>query len=163
MLSDYFLVLARNYPVGVFTFCFVHMAYLLRVSPSHPKSAACIAATVAAGVVLYAIFAVWTPGVDPLLFLGGVYAALFAQNFAAHIRYCRRDTPGRLPKANRILMLAGLMLFALCDVHVLLFNLHRFLEVPQALTDWANAWIWVFYVPSQMLLALSAVRMGRAL
>ena len=164
MVSDYFLVLAHNYRAGVFVFCFVHIAYILRVSGwaatgNHlEKSLSKIGAIICGGGLIFVVFAFVPalPWVDPLIVLAIVYASLFAQNFADHIRYYRQGGP------NRKIMLTGLILFILCDIHVMLFNLPNFLPVPPEIGLWGWRWIWVFYAPSQLLLSVSAVRWGEA-
>ena len=145
MVSDYFLLLARNYYAGVFVFCFVHAAYILRINKKEILKWAAV--PFSAAVIHFYIFE------GPLLiYLAGMYAVLFAMNLAVNIKY------NPLPKINRRLVLAGLVLFALCDIHVLLFNLPRFLPVPPELGEWGGMWIWVFYAPSQLLLSVSALR-----
>ena len=157
VVSDYFLVLANNHITGVFTFCFVHIVYILRVSENRQKSKAYIAATVCGGGLLLAVL----PQPRLLIILAMVYAALFIQNLFAHIIYCRSRNGDALPMINRRIMLAGLILFALCDIHVLMFNLHYFLPVPPEIGLWGRAWIWVFYMPSQLLLGVSSVRWSK--
>jgi hypothetical protein len=85
--------------------------------------------------------------------LAGLYAFLFITNMGLHVRY-------RKTLRNAPLILAGLILFLLCDVSVLLYNIPRYL----------NGWvglkklfplIWWFYIPSQGLLAVSAIDFKR--
>lgn len=171
LVSDFFLVLAGNYPAGVFTFCFVHISYILRVTrinhTERKRNLIRIGITVLCGCFIYTfLYVVLTqtavfPGTNlfqPLLILAGVYAALFLQNLIAHIKYYRDNGPDSLPLINRRIMLLGLILFALCDIHVMLFNLPNFLPVPERIGLWGLRWIWIYYAPSQLLLSISAVR-----
>ena len=152
-VSDYYLVLVNIHRIGLFTFCFVHMIYILRVSENKKKSIQRILITVLAGVLLYVLF------FDIVLIpIAIVYAALFVQNLAAHIKYYRNGEA--LPGINRGIMLIGLILFALCDINVLMFNLPRFIEFPQELANLGHRLIWFFYGPSQLLLGVSAWRFG---
>ena len=150
LVSDFFLVITHDYRFGVFTFCFAHMAYILRVSDDKVMSLMRIGAAMIGGGL---VFIVVRP--DPLIVFAVVYAALFVQNFFGHIKYYRN---GILPIVNRRLMLAGIILFALCDIHVLMLNLPHFLPVPPEIGLWGGMWIWMFYAPSQILLSISAVR-----
>ena len=154
MLSDFFLVLIGNDRIGVFVFCFVHMTYILRVSDDHNKSMSQIAAIICGGGLAFAafVFIPALPLIDPLIVFGIVYGSLFVLNLIHHIKYFLRGG------ANRKIMIIGLILFALCDIHVLMFNLHRFVLIPPEITFWGRAWIWVYYTPSQILLGVSAVR-----
>lgn len=154
VVSDYLLLIAHNNLAGVFTFCFVHIAYILRVTRNKERSLSLIAASICGGAISLSLFT-FVPAlhrIDPLIVVGLVYASLFIQNLVAHIQYFRNDG------SNRWIMLLGLILFALCDIHVLMFNLHQFIIVPPEIGIWGRMWIWVFYAPSQVLLSISAVR-----
>ena len=151
LTADFFLVIRHSYHVGVLVFCFVHMAYIMRVrgeSPSYSKFSVAIAFMIGIliGIFLPAL------GFPLLVRLATLYAFLFAVNIIAHIKYYRRGGH------NRRIMLAGLILFALCDIHVMLFNLPHFLPVPHEIALWGQRWIWVYYAPSQLLLSVSAAR-----
>ena len=165
LLADFFLVLVHNYVIGVFVFCFVHIAYIFRVSNNRKHNLFHICATVVAGVVLYAVFLFVPilPPPDVLIILAMVYATLFSQNLVAHIKYspafaATGGTDFELFHFNRKIMLVGLILFAFCDIHVLMLNLPNYLPVPQEIASWGQTMLWVFYLPSQLLLSLSAVR-----
>jgi len=159
LVSDYFLVLTNNHSTGVFVFCFVHILYILRVSDNREKSAAQIATTIFIGAVVFAafVFVPMLPFLHPIIVLTLVYTALFIQDIIAHIKYYKSKKEEALPIVNRRIMLAGLILFALCDIHVLMFNLPHYLPVSPAIGMWGRMWIWVFYAPSQLLLSISAV------
>jgi len=148
LISDYFLVLVNNHRVGVFTFCFVHIAYILRVSENKTKSIIYILVTIVGGTLL-AFFVD-----DILIALTAVYAALFVQNLIVNFYQ------NRLP--NRKIILIGLVLFALCDINVLMFNLPNFINFPQSIANTALSLIWIFYAPAQVLLAFSAVAFRKA-
>ena len=154
MMSDFFLLIVGNYTIGVFTFCLVHIAYIMRVSTLRQKRLEQILSIISGGGLAFFafLFIPILPPVDPLLIIAFVYACLFVLNFICHIGYFREKGPGRK------IMLAGLILFALCDIHVLMFNLHRFVSVPPEIALWGRMWIWVFYAPSQLLLAISGVK-----
>jgi len=149
LLADYFLVIAFNYRVGVFIFCFAHIAYILRVSDNKKKSLQWIISPFVFGWLYYYLFGTWMSQLQTLAF---IYAILFAVNLGTHIKRYRYIN-------NRRLILTGLILFVLCDIHVLMFNLpHHLPMIPTAVSDWGRTWIWVFYAPSQILLCLSAVK-----
>ena len=166
LLSDYFLLIAHNYRIGVFVFCFVHIFYILRVNGgyigehSREKSIINIGSVLISGGLIYVLFTFipLLPRIDPLIIFVVMYTALFVMNFVAHVKYYYSDEPDALPMINRRLMLAGLLLFVLCDIHVFMFNLPNFLPVPPEIGLWGGSWIWMFYAPSQVLLSISAVR-----
>jgi len=151
LISDYFLVIARNYPFGVFTFCFVHMLYIYRVTPDSKKTR--LFGFAVAVLINVLVFLVTLRYVPALIAYSAIYATLFSINLIVHIKYYRNGGP------NRHIMLLGLILFALCDIHVLMFNLPQFVPaISPEIGVWGLRWIWFFYAPSQMLLSLSAVK-----
>jgi len=157
VISDYFLVLRHNYPMGVFTFCFVHIAYILRVSINREKSLMFVFAAIGSGVLFYGIFS-FLPFLNTLVLVAGIYATLFVLDLIHHAKFCRHGGENNLPKLNRYIMMLGLILFALCDIHVLIFNLPNHIpSFPAELAARSENQIWLYYIPSQILLAISAV------
>jgi hypothetical protein len=78
----------------------------------------------------------------------GVYAILIiAVTIAAFKR--------RQAHANNILSRLGMILFLLCDVNVLLWNMRTMAGVTE-IPHWTVTIIWMFYLPGQTMLALSA-------
>ena len=155
LISDFFLVIMANHRMGVLTFCFVHIIYILRVSNDKEKSISQITSVICGGGLLFIAFTFvpfLSPSpLDPLIIFAIVYGSLFVLNLITHIGYYRRGG------ANRHIILAGLILFALCDIHVLMFNLPNYLLVPPEISLWGRTWMWAFYAPSQLLLGISAV------
>ena len=151
LLADYFLVLYDDQPPGLAAFCLTHLFYFMRAAGFRygwiPLATALCAAPWASKLG-------WVAGA------GIVYGLLFIENIAANAVNLIRNV-SRAPRVNRILTLTGLALFALCDVNVLLFNLPRFIDFPLQTAQTAYALIWVFYAPSQLLLAASAADIPR--
>lgn len=151
--ADYFLVLHDNHVPGIAVFCFVHVCYGLRAYHSGKeqtdwKRVIFIFALVGAIILLL----VW---LESVLLLGGLYAALFATNLRVNTNY-------RKALHNAPLVLTGLHLFMLCDICVLLFNIPRYFGILPAL-DAVFPFIWIFYLPAQVLLAFSAVNYKKIL
>jgi hypothetical protein len=140
VVSDYFLIINGREAWGVFIFCFAHAAYILRVGGAWRWVLPC---------AFFGALAFGYTG-DTLLGLAVAYGLIFLLNLTFHVFYYREKKP------NRKIMLTGLLLFALCDVHVLLFNLSRYIYAPE-LTEYGYAMIWVFYAPAQLLLGVSAM------
>lgn len=180
VMSDFFLVILQSYYIGVLTFCFVHVAYIIRVSKKDVKDVIRFDKSMVflflAGFVSYFALSFIVPR---LVVIGAVYAILFGVNIFLHVRYYRsygsqdaegQDAAGQDAGINRRIMLLGLILFALCDINVMLFNL-PILILPElmggplpmdsplfAVSALASTLIWVFYLPSQLLLSLSSIR-----
>jgi len=153
LAADYFLILHDRHLIGVAVFCFAHVAYILRAITSKrgvmPRIyfmlPVCVLGLI---VVVLACFRL-----DGIYVVTVLYAGLFIVNIYVSARYIQR---------NRVLVIAGLLLFAACDICVMLFNLPLHTGAP----DWFRLifpMIWVFYLPSQALLAVSAVDFTRSL
>jgi hypothetical protein len=145
VVADYFLILFNRQTVGIFVFAFAHAAYILRT-----KSIRYIWLLFAPAVIIAGI-----SGDNLWLAVTVVYFSLFIINIIAHLRFYKKDT--RLPKVNRALALAGVLLFAACDVNVVLYNLHYYIPAALPLREAAYVLLWVFYLPAQFVLAVSAL------
>ena len=147
LAADYFLILHDRHLIGVAVFCFAHVAYIYRgYAQSHTQPRLALALV---GLLLIIVGLMLTS--DPIYAITAAYAALFIFNIYVSARHLKR---------NRALVITGLLLFAACDICVLLFNLPRYYGAPAWLRD-INFLIWVFYLPSQALLAVSAVNWRR--
>jgi hypothetical protein len=145
LIADYFLLIGAGrfgHEIGVTVFCIAHVCYAMRFSAGDKRL-----------LHFYALFIC-----GALLFvniIGGGYlyfaAALYTQCFALSLYTALRGVFTKsYPYINGRLIAAGMTLFALCDICVLLYNTvfigsHGVLVL-----------IWMFYLPSQLLLAVSA-------
>ena len=142
-LADLFLlVLNRYYPLGVAIFLVVQTLYLLRLRRDGADSAPWLRA----GLALILALAVYGLGLlSPLNLLVCLYFSQLLSNT------CLAWTvKGR----SQRLFALGLTLFVGCDVCVGIFNLPGLL--PDALYQFSRIGMWLFYLPSQALIALSA-------
>ena len=159
LAADYFLILQNRHIIGVAVFCFAHVAYILRAVRNKPGGARYIFPWLAVLTVVpvWTVLSVLLPGapqfaatrmITGIFAVTAVYATFFIINIYVSARHLQH---------NRKLTVAGLLLFAACDICVLLMNLPHYFGAP----GWfGNVYpmIWVFYLPSQALLALSAVK-----
>ena len=143
-LADLFLlVLNRHYVLGVAIFLGVQTLYLLRLRRAGAGQALSLRALLALGLGL----AVYVLGLaSPLNLLCALYFSQLLAN--ACLAWTVRGRRGRV-------FALGLTLFIGCDVCVGLFNLPQL--VPPPLHDFARVGMWLFYLPSQALIALSAL------
>ena len=162
--ADFFLVLHDMHFIGVAVFCFTHVAYILRAVSGQPGGRRRLFPVFKVVVAVLACFLFvlyvlnWIhAGLRVLIVIysvqavAAVYAALFITNIYVSARYIRH---------NIVPVIAGLLLFAACDICVLLFNLPSYFGAPEGLRM-VFPLIWVFYLPSQALLAVSAVDFTR--
>jgi len=138
MIADIFLLFTHHKIIGVFFFCLVQLTYLKRYNLQ-------IFITGIYFVVIAMIAHLVLP-FQPLYVIAGLYAIL--------ILSCAISTfKTKLPKFNLYCARVGMILFILCDINVALFNeLSRNFSYYQVI----SIGIWLFYLPAQLLLALSA-------
>ncbi len=139
-LADFAMVICGKNIEGLYCFLAVQLLYFLRLGRGHRKAAAWLGACSIAGAVSQ----------EPEAVLGLCYFALFTGNLRAAWKR-RREEP---------LFAWGLLLFWLCDLHVGILNMGRFAELPdlywQTLHPYSQTALWVFYLPSQVLISLSS-------
>jgi len=144
--ADFFLILHNDHAPGIAVFCLTHVCYALRAIPEHrkPNGRAVLFAFTCVAVIAAVLLTL-----DNAIALAGVYASLFAVNLGLNFKFRRVNH-------NAWLIIAGLILFALCDITVALYNIPNYLGVLLWLRRVYPA-IWLFYLPAQTLLALSAI------
>lgn len=142
-VADIFLLFTGLFGAGVAVFCCAHLAWLLRYRrKAYTPAAVCAVVAAGASLVLYLL------GLhnESLLLLCALYAALILSVTVFAFR-------ASLGRPARILVRVGMVLFLLCDVNVVLFNT----LAPGPLFQAAAVLMWFFYLPAQLLLALSCI------
>lgn len=142
--ADFFLlVLNRHYETGVLIFCLVQFLYCLRLSR---PGTFCSKREVALRIALPV----------PVVFLLAGLGQASLLNILAAFYFCNLVINAAKSRVRRgwNLFTIGLILFICCDICVGLFNL-----LPPACTlfPFAALAMWAFYLPSQVLLALSTI------
>lgn len=127
LCADFFLIYTTHYAIGLAFFILVQLAYLQNLREMS--------------------FRLWYPAVFPLAYLlplpalGGIYALLFFCHF-----YFAIKKAGAYRSVPAMLYVLALVLFAACDITV----------AWGYFTQPAPETVWLFYAPSQLLLALTA-------
>ena len=141
--ADWFLLVRNDhYPVGVALFLCVQSVYYLRLRLSGTPAAWPLRAglALAAGLALYALRLA-----SPLNLLSALYFSQLLSNTV--LAWTKRGRRWRL-------FAAGLTLFVGCDLCVGLFNV---LSAGHPLYGTVSVGMWLFYLPSQVLIVLSAL------
>ena len=138
MLADTFLLFTNYKIIGIFFFCLMQLTYLKRYNVRFFK-AGIFFSVVAIIVHLLLPF-------EPLYVIAGLYAYLIVSCFFATFRT-------KLPKFNLFCVRVGMALFILCDIHVALYNQ---LSSSSNYYRYVTVAMWLFYLPAQFLLAMSA-------
>ena len=147
LLSDTFLLLLdTDYQAGVAFFCGVQALYLVRIRRAGGWPAP-LCLVLRCGLAAAGLIGAGALGLlDPLTALALVYFSQLLCNGLESLFLRPRGVGVRL-------FSAGLLLFLGCDLCVGLHNLP--LPIPTALTSFAAVGMWLFYLPSQVLLTLS--------
>ena len=141
--ADWFLLVRNdNYPVGIALFLCVQAVYYLRLRRGGASAAYPLRAglALAAGLGLYALKLA-----SPVNLLAGLYFSQLLSNTV--LAWTRKGRRWRI-------FAAGLTLFVGCDICVGLFNT---LPAGAPLYPAVSVGMWFFYLPSQVLIALSAL------
>ena len=141
--ADWFLLVRNDhYAAGIALFLCVQTAYYLRLRRMGADSGWPLRSALAlgAGLGLYALELA-----SPVNLLAGLYFSQLLSN--AVLAWTVRGRPGRL-------FAVGLTLFVGCDLCVGLFNA---LPAAAPLYPVASVGMWFFYLPSQVLITLSAL------
>ena len=165
--ADFFLLIWIHEAVGISIFCLAHMMYIIRLTAAHlhssPKNLrrkkiiTRLSFHVIASIICFTVTFIFF---DILLALSVLYAILFMQDIILAVYMFAKKTPAR---TNSVLILTGTILFALCDVNVVLYNLRFFSNTTFAVLVSSTAYflLWIFYIPSQILLSISGINFNR--
>lgn len=139
----FLLVLNAHYALGVLIFLGAQSAYLFRLRLQTGRAWPVLRALVplAAGLLLFPL-----GQASPLNLLAGLYFSQLLVNAAI---------AWSVPGCRWRLFALGLTLFIGCDLCVGAFNAPALF--PAAVYSFARFGMWAFYLPSQMLIALSAL------
>ncbi|HIT02012.1 MAG TPA: hypothetical protein IAC21_04215 [Candidatus Enterenecus merdae] len=143
-LADWFLlVLGEQYLLGVALFLVVQILYLLRLRRAVGAILLWLRLPLTLAFLAEVVILLELPA--ELELLCALYFAQLLVNTAQ---------AWSLPGSTWRRFALGLTLFVACDVCVGLFNLPQL--IPASLHDFARVGMWLFYLPSQVLIALSA-------
>ncbi len=173
VISDLLILILDVYFYGVLTFIIVQQLYGLRISleKDYDRGEAgtkqfwnnFIRRILLQLVISFIIISITTlAGVqpEPLMIVSIFYFINIVMNTFTAIK-----TALHCPACKSVKKFAlGMLLFLLCDINVGLFNITGFVELPlrtySVLYEISSILMWVFYAPSQVLLALS-IQNGR--
>ena len=171
LLADTFLLLLDKNTAGLISFAAVQTVYLIVIQNINAARQTSfrkppilliirVAARMMAAYVIYAAAAGPAMGEGLFTAVTCFYAVSFIDNIAyltAGLFANRQKTAYPHP----VMLLAGLVLFALCDINVAFFNTSAFVEVDSPLLlrliGASDYLMWAFYLPGQVLIVLSGV------
>lgn len=144
LIADALILFASAFAPGIVFFSFVQLFYIRRYKKESLKRNLSFALIIMVFCLAGFALGLQLPFIS---LLGAVYAVLIITATGLAFR-------SNLPPKNKKLAGAGMILFLLCDTNVMVSffapGTSLFYEITSIL-------IWVFYIPSQALLSLSAV------
>ena len=152
LAADFLLLFTPLFTTGVFVFLGAHFCALLRYKPRWaPVAGICAAAAFVLTIYLAPRFLHTNPDLSLFAAASAAYAILIISvTVSTFFAYQQRT--------NALFSRLGMCLFIACDVNVLFFNV-----LPADSTPYTAAIVlmWLFYLPAQTLLALSASKLSR--
>ena len=180
LISDLFILILDYYIYGVLTFIIVQLLYNYRISchnskyeVQQQKESAAIGNNKAKEMYVNRTWFIFISRmiiqlliascICLILYLSGVELELLLVAsliyFTGLIINTQAYSVSRGEKSRDAFFAAGLLLFVMCDINVGLFNLTRFISIPEEtyllIYNISSVLMWVFYAPSQALIALS--------
>jgi len=147
--ADFFLLFTPYFVAGVFVFIAAHTCALIRYKPRWSPFVGAASASVFI-LALYLAPRILHSNSEITLFIAvtGAYAVLII-SVAISTFFAPQ------PRVNTLFSRFGMCLFIACDINVLIFN-----AIPAGATPHTASifLMWLFYLPAQTLLALSACK-----
>lgn len=150
LIGDLFLlILDSHYVLGIFLFSIVQILYSFRYEFKNLKL------TIRNFIIIFLSLSITYFIVNKLVIeldfiwiMGIFYAYCLLNSVVKAFKAYRYKI---YPKPNRHMILIGMMLFLLCDISVAMYNVFN----EGLLYNISSMSMWLFYLPSQVLLALS--------
>jgi hypothetical protein len=144
--ADFMMIVAGSDKAGLVFFCAVQLVYTARYAGIKyaAKTFVLASAVFAASVLAFVRF---MPGFFAEARLALFYAVCIISAVIGSFAACKKR-----PSRQKLVAFSGMALFLLCDINVALYNIFRGYKIYL----FFRVMIWVFYLPSQLLLSLSA-------
>ena len=155
-ISDLFILVLDDYfEIGLATFIVAHSLYVYRLYYGRVKR---IWITIAVRAVVAAVLigiCCGLYGLELLIVEAGIYIVLLFGNCVESLIMCNRGL-------KNVLFAIGLMLFLGCDICVGLKHGSMVgVQLSEKVYDFVVYMIWVFYLPSQVLITCALLQKGR--
>ncbi len=138
---------------AVLIFCVAQVFHALRIMAASGMSGGWLFARAVLLLTGGAVLAIMKVR-DPLIYAGTFYILNLAVSFARSIGLAGK-------KRSCLILPAGLFLFILCDITVGIRGMGPSWDLPERLVSVASDLTYIFYVPSQVLIALSGLEFRR--
>lgn len=150
--SDIFLLFTTKYTVGIATFILVQLFYAFRLQNFKLKNALGLVFICSVFLVMGILisFKAGSSFAENFMLVEViVYVLLFVSNLLSYGKRRKETVQYRW-------MFIGLCLYAICDFQVMIYNMPSSFALPSVLTEISAVGMWLFYLPGQVILTLSA-------
>lgn len=161
ILADLFLLILDNYYIlGITLFCIVQIIYSIRYEAKKASSTIRKFIIIFLAILIgYTAINIFIMKVDFLFMIGSYYAICLLTSLTKAIKAYKYEI---YPNPNGQMIALGMTLFLMCDVNVALYNIIGFISLTgkfiNLLYDISSISMWLFYLPSQVLLSLSGYK-----
>ncbi len=153
LLADTILVWTDFYTIGVFVFCFAQFMHFLRMTKMSKKTIGAFALIISL-LTIYSAFC----GYEIIYSLGTLYGLLLISNVVMASRRYRIEQKDFKARCGWY----GFVLFIACDTCVALRYMMLHGIIPAEALPLIAFLVWIFYYPSQVLIANSSTRQESA-
>jgi hypothetical protein len=154
VIADFFLLIVDDYyPIGVAVFAIAQITYTIRFDAGNKANI--IKNYIVVFLILFLVYAVANSfiKIDILVPISLCYGISLVTNVYKSIVIFRNRI---YPNPNAIMVALGMALFLLCDINVALYNILKLInETKGIIYRISSVSMWLYYLPSQVLLALS--------
>lgn len=149
LIADLFLVILDYHIAGVLTFSVVQMIYITRYTEGESNHIikSLIGAFILMSISYFGINR-YLMKFEYLILIGFFYSICILISIVKSIEAGNKNI---YPNLNKNMLIWGMILFALCDLNVALARIESIHNISSSL-------IWIFYLPSQVLLSLSGYK-----
>ena len=154
VIADFFLLILDDYyPFGVAIFTLAQITYSIRYDIKNTKNT--IKNYTVVFMILFFIYAFVNMSIriELLVPISLCYGTCLITNVHKAITVFKKNL---YPKLNARMVALGMILFLLCDINVLLYNILKYTNQTEGIMYIISSFsMWLYYLPSQVLLALS--------
>lgn len=164
VISDFLLLIVDDYyEIGIIIFSMAQIIYTIRYDFKNRKKIIRYYSIICSILLLvYIIMNIYFIRIDLLVLISTFYGICLVTNVYKGIKIYAHKL---YPRTNGIMIAFGMILFMLCDINVVFYNILRNINITNeflySLYRMAYISMWLFYLPSQVLLALSGYRFDK--
>ena len=154
------LILDSHYILGITLFCIVQIIYSIRYDVGNTRSTIRKFIIIFVAIPIgYIVINIFIMKVDFLFMIGLYYVVCLLTSLTKAIKAYKYKI---YPNPNRHMIALGMILFLMCDINVALYNIIGFISLTgkfiNILYNISFISMWLFYLPSQVLLSLSGYK-----